>query len=257
MERNLISLACLALLPLLTMLAGCPVTQSQDTPVSQLVATEPSTGEKYWIYVPSSYGDDREWPMVVSLHGTIPWDTYTAQVKEWKALAEEKGFIVVCPYLKSSQGIVRLSRESWYRDLETDERVILAVMDDVCGKYRVDRKSVLLTGFSAGGYSMYYTGLRNPTRFNMLIARACNSDVKMFEEKIEITDQVRRLPVVLFWGSDDLALRDPGWEAFEYLRMNKCKLAQRHQIKGGHLRRPELAYRYWMPYLDAKHHPEN
>ncbi len=253
MERILRTFAALSLVALLPMLGGCPISQSQDTPVAHLKMTEPSTGESYYIYVPSNYTAERQWPLVISLHGTIPWDTYLAQIMEWKALAEEKGFIVVCPYLKSSQGIIKTARESWYQDLDTDERVILAVMDDVCGKYHVDPKAVLLTGFSAGGFSMYYTGMRNPKRFSALIGRACNSDVKMLEEKVELTDDVRKLPVVIFWGSDDPVLRQQGWDAFEYLRIHQCKNTIKHEIRGGHLRRPDLAWQYWLPYLDPQY----
>lgn len=253
MERNLRTLGLGMIVALLPLLGGCPITQSQDTPVPHQKLTEPVTGENYYIYVPSNYNEDRQWPLVVSLHGTIPWDTYLAQIMEWKALAEEKGFIVVCPYLKSSQGIIKTAREGWYRDLETDERVILAVMDDVCGKYRVDQKAVLLSGFSAGGFAMYYTGLRNPKRFSALIGRSCNSDVKMFEEKITPTPEALALPILLYWGTDDPVLRTQGWDAFEYLRIHHFKNTAKHEVHGGHLRRPEIAWKFWLPYLDPQY----
>jgi poly(3-hydroxybutyrate) depolymerase len=229
--------------------AGCPVTQSQDTPVDELHMRTPITGEKYWLYVPDQYDSDKPMPLVVTLHGTNPWDGYHRQVKEWKALAEDKGFIVAAPKLKSSQGIIRISRSMWYDDLEEDEKAILAVIEDVGRRYRIDKSKILLTGFSAGGYAMYFTGLRNPDKFQMLVARACNSDVEMMRDKIQLTDASRKLPIVIFWGKDDSVIVNQSWEAFEYLRMQKCYSTSREEIRGGHLRRPDLAYQLWSQYL--------
>jgi poly(3-hydroxybutyrate) depolymerase len=244
------------LLAAVPILGGCPVFQPTDTPVSETEVVEPTTGQKYWLYVPSNYSGDRDWPLVVSLHGTIPWDTSTRQILEWKALAEEKGFLVACPCLDSSQGILPIvSRKSWYEDLDRDERVILAVMDDVRGKYRIDpdANAVLLTGFSAGGFAMFHTGLHNPSRFGMLIARACNSDVRMMEETIQPTDAARRMPIVVFWGKDEAVLTQQGWEAFEYLRNHGFKKARMQEVAGGHLRRPELAYKLWEKSLPRRY----
>jgi poly(3-hydroxybutyrate) depolymerase len=242
----------------LCLLAGCPVFQPQDTPISQEKVLEPTTGTKYWKYVPSNYSRDRDWPLVVTLHGTIPWDTYTRQIKEWKSLAEDKGFIVVAPDLESSQGLFPIfNRQGWYRDLERDERVILAVMEDVRGHYRIDAdpNAVLLTGFSAGGFAMWHTGLRNPSRFGMLVSMSCNSDVRMMEDLKLVSEEARRMRIRLFWGKDEnIRIAKDGWEAFEYLRTHGFKQAGAEQVKGGHLRRPEKTYKLWAETcLPARH----
>ena len=244
----------MTLLVLLLPMAGCPQPFHPDTPVDPRVVREPTTDREYWLYLPSYYSDDRDWPLVVTLHGTFGWDSARAQVAEWKYVAEEKGFIVAAPKLRSVQGIIPVVKSWWYKDLEKDERMILATIDDLRSRYRVDEKAVLLTGFSAGGYPLYHAGLRNPTRFNMLIARACNSDIGLFE-RLDFTDQTRTLPVAIYWGKDDLkAIRDQSWQAFEYLRRRECFATTRKQVKGGHLRRPELAYRLWLKHLPRKYH---
>jgi len=246
----------LPLIAALPCLGGSPVFQPTDTPVPEGRVVEPTTGVKYWIYVPSTYSGERNWPLAVALHGTIPWDTYTARILEWKALAEDKGFIVVCPRLTSSQGIFPIfSRRGWYEDLDADERVILSVVDDVRGRYRIDPdpNAVLLNGFSAGGFAMYHTGLRNPSRFGMLVAASCNGDVRMMEETIPLTDAARRMPIQIFWGKDEGALVKQGYETFEYLRNHGFKKAKMQEVPGGHLRRPELAYRLWLKVLPARY----
>jgi len=235
------------------LVAGCPVTQPQDTPVSPKLRTVAETGERYWLYVPSYYEDTRDWPLVVTLHGTHGWDGSKRQIMEWKFLAEQHGLIVIAPRLRSVQGILPVIPKVWRSDLEKDERSILSAMDHVAQHYCIDPNSVLLTGFSAGGYPMYYTGLRHPERFSMLIARACNSRIDLFEE-IELTDRARQLPIFIFWGKDDLQdLRDQSWQAFRYLRERGFSRTRKKKIRGGHIRHPEIAYRYWRAYLPERH----
>lgn len=241
------------LLPLLGAVAGCPVTQPQQTPAPALREEIPAAGVKYWLYVPSYHSTDRDWPLVITLHGTHLWDSPRRQIDEWKYLAEQRGLIVAAPDLHSAQGILPVARSVWLKDLEADEKAILALVDELVARYRVDPETVLLTGFSAGGYAMYHTGLRNPQRFSMLIARNCNSDVDMLAS-IELTDEARKLPVMIFWGKDDLKqIQDQSWAAFGYLREHRCFEAQHKEVKGGHLRRPELAYRIWRERLPERH----
>ena len=92
-------------------LTGCPVLQSQDTPVNEFRVTEPVTKAQFYLYVPSEYDQSRRWPMVVTLHGSPGYDDARRQAKEWKALAEEHGFIVLAPKLTSVQGILPVGRQ--------------------------------------------------------------------------------------------------------------------------------------------------
>jgi predicted peptidase len=242
----------IALIPLVGLLGGCPVPQPRP-PGPILRVTEERTGAKYSLYVPTNYSDKRDWPLVVTLHGTHGWDGPKRQVAEWGSLAETRGFIVVAPHLKSVQGIFPVIEDMWHEDLTRDERLVLAVIDEVSRKYRVDRKAVLLTGFSAGGYPLYFIGLRNPDRFNMLIARDCNSSVRLLEQ-LQLTEDARNLPIAIFWGKDDLSpIKKQSWEAFAWLRRHKFYNAKQHQIAGGHLRRPDVAYRLWVLHLPPRH----
>ncbi len=236
----------------LVFLAGCPVMQRQDTPVDARRLSEPESGRDYWLYVPSHYDASRSWPLVITLHGTHGWDSSRAQIQEWKYLAEQGGFLVAAPSLDSPQGITPVLRDLWYRDIEADEEAILRLLEHLRAEYNIAEDQVLLTGFSAGGYPLYYTGLRNPDRFDMLIARACNSDIDLFE-RIELTDEARRMPIVIFWGRDDLKpLRDQSWEAFRYLRERGFVNTSRRQTRGGHIRRPELAWDIWLERLQER-----
>jgi poly(3-hydroxybutyrate) depolymerase len=239
----------LALAPLLGILTGCPVTQPQDTPVPQKYI-DPQAGhhDGYWLYVPSNYSTDHAWPLVIALHGTYGWDSAAAQIREWKALAQEKGFIVAAPNMRSVQGILPVDKILWVKDLASDDVAILSVLDEVSSKYRIESKAVMLTGFSAGGFPMYNTGLRHPERFNMLVAMSCNSDDGLFD-KITLTPELRKEPVVIFWGMDDPALQEHCWRAVQYFSNHGFTDFQHKTFRGGHLRRPDIAYRYWQSRL--------
>jgi poly(3-hydroxybutyrate) depolymerase len=245
----------LAVAPLLGILAGCPVPQSQDTPVPQkYIDAQGGRHGGYYLYVPSNYTPDHAWPLVITLHGTYGWDSAWAQIREWKALAQEKGFIVVAPNLRSVQGILPVEKKQWNKDLATDDATILNVLDELSAKYRVDPKAVLLTGFSAGGFPLYNTGLRHPDRFDMLVAMSCNSDVELFDkitQSPEFRDNpnVRNIPVVVFWGMDDQVIQDFCWNAVEYFSTHGFKNFQHRKIRGGHLRRPDVVYNYWKAVL--------
>ena len=245
------------LLSSLAAVAGCPPPMHPPTPVQPKLHTCAQTDRGYWLYVPSYYDEDpsRTWPLVVSLHGTYGWDGAHAQAVEWKWVAEQKGFLVATPRLKSVQGILPRVPSLWLQNLAEDEEHILAVIEEVCREWRVDPKVVMLTGFSAGGYPLYYTGLRNADRFHMLVARACNSDLRIFEG-LQLTDRARKMPIVVYWGKDDLGtIIKESWQAFRWLREHGCKGATVKKVQGGHLRRPELAYGHWLEHLPAAYRP--
>ncbi len=236
---------------LLCVVSGCPVTQSQDTPVDYQYLKDQVTDSGYYLYVPSTYDKKKTYPLIITLHGTPPWDTAWLQIREWKKLAEDKEFIVAVPKLRSPQGILPVFQNKWFRDLDRDEEAILAIRSEICNRYRVDKKRILLTGFSAGGFPMYFVGLRHPDKFSVLIARACNSDPRIFE-RVRLTEETKRIPTVIFYGKDDLKpIRKQSLQAFQWMRRHgwdkdTCKWKK---IRGGHLRRPETTYNFWMEFV--------
>ncbi|MFW6153974.1 MAG: hypothetical protein ACOC95_02040 [Planctomycetota bacterium] len=246
----------------LPLLAGCPVVQPQDTPVDQRLAQSAVGDEAHWLYVPSTYRPSRPVPLVITLHGTYGFDSASAQIREWKALAERHGFIVAAPPLQSVQGILPRIPSLWYSDLARDEETILNLLQDVTRDYRIARdgstgkRLVLLTGFSAGGYPMYYTGLRNPSLFHALVARAANCDDGIFE-RVEVIPELRQLHVIIYYGRADLLIiPSQSRAAFGWLREHGVTNAELHQVSGGHWRHPEYAWDFWCDHLPARFRPE-
>jgi poly(3-hydroxybutyrate) depolymerase len=234
----------------LCLLGGCIVHQRQDVPEGTEYLREPDTDNPYFLYVPSTYDPAEDWPLVITLHGTIPYDTYDKQINEWKYLAEQKGFIVAAPFMRSSQGVLPVIPGWWHDDLDKDRKAILGTLRDVTRRYNIDEDTVLLTGFSGGGFPMYEAGLKHPEKFGMLVARACNFKASQME-RIELTDRARKLPFAMYWGKDD-GVRKQCWEAYRYLRRRGFDI-ERELIKGGHFRHPQIAYRFWKEILPARH----
>jgi poly(3-hydroxybutyrate) depolymerase len=221
------------------------VTQPQATPVSELEVTEARTGRPYWLYVPSNYSDQRSWPLVITLHGGQGWDSAHAQVREWKALAEDRGLIVAAPELKSTQGLMAMVGSPSSKDLAADDQAIVNVLEEVSLRYKVDGQNVLLTGYAAGGYALYYTGLRHPELFSMLIARDASFRPDLLDG-LELDDQARTLPIMIFWGKDNSAgAQKQSWQAYRCLRERQFYQTRNKEVEGGSLRRPDLVYQFW------------
>lgn len=240
--------------------AGCPVLPT-DTPVREFKCRTQKSRCTYYMYVPSGYEPARRWPMVVTLHGTHGFDSARTQAKEWRGLAEEHGFLVLAPTLKSTQGILPVGRSARLRELAKDERRVLEAIAEIKKKYSVDEQAVMITGFSSGGYPTYYIGLRNPELFSAMAARTCNADLKIIET-IPITERTRAMPVLIFFSKTGVnpiysghnPVATQSWAAFRYLRQQKCTKARIKAVEGGHHRKARLAFEFWrqhQPQLQA------
>lgn len=125
-----------------------------------------SVGEKkgeYFVYVPSSYGIDRPWPVVLALHG-VGGSGY-GQVMTWlKSSAHNDEFIFIAPTYGAGL---------WWN--EEAEGLVLAILDKVKYDYHIDTNRVYLTGFSSGGHGVWYFALRYPSLFAAInpIAAEC------------------------------------------------------------------------------------
>jgi dienelactone hydrolase len=108
----------------------------------------------YCLYVPSGYDDDaaEPWPVVVVVHAT---DRTAQRYRDAFAdFAEAYGVVVVAPLFPA--GIGAPGDLDGYKFVESHgvryDMVLLAILDEVAGLYRVDVERVLLHGFSGGGH---------------------------------------------------------------------------------------------------------
>jgi len=227
---------------------GCPVPQRPGLgKCSRLVEPETKTG--YWLYLPEDYVQNNgqrpgntPWPLVVTLHGLRPYDDAKPQIRSWQQEADRYGLIVVAPELRTCDQLVMplplRDPTKWY--VRTDERAILAVMDEVCRRTNADPTRVLLTCFSSGGYLAHYMMNRYPERFLALAAMGANFN----EEMIDYSQlpKYRATKIAVFFGENDFKLcREESLRAVSWYRRYRFDVDAR-QVSGlGHERRPQLA----------------
>jgi phospholipase/carboxylesterase len=110
------------------------------------------------LYVPEDYSDDREWPLVMALHGgsgdgpRFLWS--------WLAAARTHGAILVAP--SSVGGTWAIQGDD--RDSPNLARVLAWVKE----RWRIDETRLLLTGMSDGGTFSYVSGLDRDSPFTHL-----------------------------------------------------------------------------------------
>lgn len=183
------------------MSAGCVVPQPSGNGITRHLA-EPVRDAAYYLYLPEGYRPTgRLHPLVVTFHGMKPFDSASAQVREWQSEADRYGYVVVAPVLRVScaYGPFPLDRlDPW---LLEDESNVLAVMDDVTRTVNVDPANVLVSSWSYGGYIAHYMLNRHPERFSCLAVKQSNFNASILDP--ETVPRYAHVPIAIFGTSND------------------------------------------------------
>ncbi len=227
--------------------SGCAVNQPQDVPHSSLQLFDDSSGRSYFVYLPSSYGKV-PLPLVVTCHGTNPWDSAEMQINEWKYLAEKNNMVVIAPKLNSSRGLIPPSQSEGRTLLMGDEAFIVKTVRKFLRHGNIDRRAIMITGWSSGGFAAYFTGLRNPNLFRVVVARQSNYIREYYDPDKNRFDPYQ--PVCIFYGQSDAAiLQADAHVAYKELRGAGLKNLVLEKVPGGHYRRPEVAIKFFLNAL--------
>ncbi|MFW6132463.1 MAG: hypothetical protein ACOC8F_01100 [Planctomycetota bacterium] len=239
-------LVCLTLIGLAAA-GGCRVPPHLErAPKPHRYGRDPSTGRGFYYYVPSTYRHDRAAPVIVSCHGTPPYDVAQHHVREWKALAERHGCIVLCPELVGTDGILG---DGPLAGMFADERYILSLISLFGYRYNIDRANVMITGFSGGGFPTYWVGLRHPDVFSVIAAR--NSNFSEANTDGWFPDEARRTAVLVYYGSNDPgAIQGQSRNAIRYLRGEGFSVQEKVLRGLGHQRKPEVAMDFFLAHMN-------
>ncbi len=232
------TLSCLTAL----MFAGCAVPQPQNTPVQQEFEINPVTGKGYFIYVPSSYRHDRPMPLIITCHGTWPYDIADMHIREWKMLGEQKGCIIVAPELVATDGIFG---DGPLPGMQADERYILTIIGALGYRYNIDRNNIMITGFSGGGFPTYWIGLRNPDVFSVVVARNCNFSENNLDGWYAPEAQQARI-MVYYGEADPAAIVLQSRAALDYFQRKGFHVSSTVIPNAGHERHPEVAMQFFL-----------
>ncbi|MFD9891688.1 alpha/beta hydrolase [Amycolatopsis sp. NPDC059027] len=120
----------------------------------------------YCLHVPRGYSedDDRRYPLVVAVHGTAR--TVQTCRDEFAGFCEEHDCIVLAPLFPCGIGEPgELSNYKYisYRGIRYDH-VLLAMIEEIAGIWRVEDDRFLLTGFSGGGQFVHRFTYLHPGR---------------------------------------------------------------------------------------------
>lgn len=222
--------------------AGCPATQTLPEQAAVQEFSEKSTERKYLLYVPSIYTKERAWPLVVACHGTWPYDSAEAQMREWAKLAEYEGIIVAAPQLVSSKGDFPPPPGRQIELQEQDEKAIIATVAEIKRRFSIEASRVFMTGWSAAAYPILYTGLRHPDVFRALYIRQGSFDERfqpLAGAKINRWQQIK-----VVYGKSDI-LRDQAVKCIAWLRDNKAWVDE-EEVSGVHRRiDPKFTWEYF------------
>ncbi len=224
-----------------SILGGCAVTAPQNTPVHEQYEVNSATGSGYWLYVPSTYRHTRPAPLIVSCHGTPPFDVSNHHIRQLKMLGEQNGCIVVCPEVVGTDGV--LGDGPMMAMLE-NERRIMSIISLLGYRYNIDMNNIMLTGFSGGGFAVYWVGTRHPDVFSTLVLRSCN--FCRYNLDGWYTPAAAKIPVLIYWGSNDpAAIKLQSMDGVKYLRSRGFVVTTDIIPGSGHERHPEVAVAFF------------
>ncbi len=203
--------------PLWSALAGgCAVVSNLPAPGDFQTLQEPEYGRTYHTYIPSYYDANRRWPLLIACHGTVPFDTAERQRDQWAGLAEQKGFLVAAPELLGTSGLPPEPQKQIQLQGD-DEKAILSVVQAMRASRRVEDTRVFMSGWSAGGYAVLYTGLRHPEVFRGLSISQGNFTAAFVEPCIPFIDHHQSVQII--YGSED-PLNKEAVACGDWLRMH-------------------------------------
>jgi predicted peptidase len=148
---------------------------------------------KYLLYLPSDYAKQKQWPLIVYLHGGSLRGDDLEMLKRYglAALLDKQvsiPFVVASPQCPSGKAWV------------DEEAAVLELIDHVTRTYGVDPDRVYLTGHSLGGRGTWFLASRHPEKFAAIVPMADGpSDLAW-------VTPLKQIPVWTFHGTkDDLA----------------------------------------------------
>jgi phospholipase/carboxylesterase len=145
----------------------------------------------YSLYVPEYYTPEREWPLVMALHGGSGHGRLF--LWSWLRDARSRGAIVVAP--------TAMGRTWALMGEDVDTPNLRHILDEIRAHWRVDSRRLLLTGLSDGGTFCYVSGLTIDSPFTHL-APVAASFHPMIAGMADAA-RLRGLPIQIVHGRHD------------------------------------------------------
>ncbi len=142
---------CRVVAPALLLLTACSVVAEEAGSGGAERRLLQGTTQSYYLYLPSSYTPERDWPALVNIHPT-DGDGRT-MLLTWERYADEIGLVLVSPTFGPG----------YHRLAGGEDEILLAILDEVGKQVSLERR-VLLFGFSGGAQFAHRFAFRHPER---------------------------------------------------------------------------------------------
>jgi len=149
----------------------------------------------YTIYVPTAWSPEKNYPMLLALHGLTQTGNSMMGFSNFNAYAEEFGFIVVYPNGVSNSWNVGFPGGSTADDVG----FLSALIDTVNAAYNTDLNRIYSTGFSNGGFMSYRLACELGSR----IAAIAPVAGTMTSASLSACQPSRDIPVMHIHGTND------------------------------------------------------
>lgn len=241
-------LSCMMIAFVALLAGGCAVPQPAGGGLVER-RVEPETRRPYWLYLPRDYVaaqksgtlEKRTWPLVASFHGMKPFDSAAAQVREWQQEADRYGYVVMSPELNTSDVMAEFPRRTRSPAFLADEHAAMKSLDHVLATTRADRRHILATSWSYGGYWAHYMLNRHPDYFTCLAARQSNFSSDVLDRNV--SEHAKFAPILIVNTQNDFAVcieeSKAGLNWYKTLGYKNVAWVQIRNL--GHERTPDMA----------------
>lgn len=130
----------------------------------------------YSEFVPSSYSSKSPIPLVIALHGYSSSGKQLESFVNFKAVAEQRGFILVSP-----DGTLDPTGNQFWNATEVccaffsavdDDEYLGSILNDMESKYSIDPKRIYFVGHSNGGFMSYRMACKHSNRIAAIASLA-------------------------------------------------------------------------------------
>lgn len=118
----------------------------------------------YNLYIPTSYREDRQLPLVIVLHGRSGNGQRMADLTRFNSRADRHGFVVAYPEGIDNQWNY-LHGISGFKAQPNDSDFLLELADAIRERYRIDTKRIYIAGISNGGFMAQRLACYAPGKF--------------------------------------------------------------------------------------------
>jgi poly(3-hydroxybutyrate) depolymerase len=161
----------------------------------------------YTLYIPKSYNNTKEYPLVVALHGLLSNPKQIIRYPNLQQLAEKHNYVIVAPMGYNDRG--------WYGSFgwrvggaipenlgELSEKDVLNVLAITRAKLKIDARRVYLYGHSMGGGGSLHLAAKYPKQFAAVAVAA-----PAYYKPAETLKPISQMPVFIVQGELDLLVR--------------------------------------------------